>query len=141
MLVQDFVENRAGTFAFERKESGGHFVEHDTKGKKIAASIQRFPQHLFRRHVGDRAKSRSGAGEMRLYVEGRGGRLRSGYWFGRQFGQAEVQDFGVATISDKDVSGLNVTMNDSSGVRGIERVRDLYTHGKHSFQFHGTPGD
>src|SRR5215469_10929303 len=78
---------------------------------------------------------------MLLYIDGSGGRLRSRYWFERQFGQAEVQNFGVATISDKDVSGLNVAMYDSFGVRGIKRVGDLDGEREQNVQIHGTMGD
>ena len=78
---------------------------------------------------------------MLLYVESRGGRLRSRYWFGREFGQAKIENFGVAAISHKNVCGLNVAMNDSFAVRGIERVGDLDAQRDQSLQFHGTTGD
>jgi hypothetical protein len=77
---------------------------------------------------------------MLLEVEGRGGRVRSRDWFGRELGQAEVEDFGVAAIRDKEVRGLNVAMNDSFAVCGIEPVGDLDASREQSFQFHGTPG-
>ena len=77
---------------------------------------------------------------MLVYVEGCGGRLRSCHWFGRELGQAEVEDFGVSAVRDKDVSGLNIAMNDSFGVRGIEGVGDLDSQRDQCFQFHGTPG-
>jgi hypothetical protein len=47
----------------------------------------------------------------------------------------------VAAISDKDIRRLNVAMNDSFGVGGIERVGNLDSQREQSFQFHGTPGD
>src|SRR6266566_3718519 len=78
---------------------------------------------------------------MTLEVEGCGGLLRSRYGFGREFGQAEVEDFGVAAIRDKEVRGLNVAMNDAFGVRGIQGVGDLDAQREQSFQFHGTAGN
>ena len=47
----------------------------------------------------------------------------------------------MAPISDKDVSGFNVAMYDSFGVRGIERVGDLDAEREQSVQIHGTIGD
>jgi len=78
---------------------------------------------------------------MLLCVESRGGPLRACHRLGRELGQAEVKDFGVATIRDEDVRGFNVAMNDSFAVRGIECVGDLDAKRKHSVHFHGTPGN
>jgi hypothetical protein len=69
---------------------------------------------------------------MFLDVEGRGGRFRSRDSSGRKLGQAEIEDFGVAAISDKNVGGLYVAMNDSFGMRSIQRVRDVDTGRKQS---------
>ena len=41
------------------------------------------------------------------------------------FGQPKVQDLGVPPFGDKDISGLNIAMNDTSGVRGVQRIRYL----------------
>ena len=78
---------------------------------------------------------------MLLSVVRLGGLLRPRHWFERQFSQAEVENFGVATISNKDVSGLNVAMNDSFGVRGIERVGDVDAQCHQSVQVHWMTGD
>src|SRR6266478_2984064 len=53
---------------------------------RFSSDIQILASDLFRRHVSDGAKSRTRAGEMLLYVEGRRGPLRSRYWFGRELG-------------------------------------------------------
>src|SRR5208282_2016944 len=66
---------------------------------------------------------------------------RSRYWFGRKFGQAEVEDFGVATLRDKNVGRLNITMNDSFGMRGIECAGDVDSKREQNLQIHGTAGN
>src|SRR6266446_10651988 len=78
---------------------------------------------------------------MLLDVECRGGLLRSCHRLGRELGQAEIEDFGVPTIRDKNIRGLDVAMNNSFGVRGIQRVGDLDAQREQCFQFDGTPGD
>ena len=40
-------------------------------------------------------------------------------------GQAEVQNLGVAALGDENVRGLDVAVNDSLGMRGVESVGDL----------------
>jgi hypothetical protein len=135
--VQDFVENRAVTFAFKRQESGGHFVEHNTKGKKIAASIQRFPQNLFRRHVGNSAHRRAGACQLFGVLSEDCQRFtlstsdpRRGY-----FREPEIQDFGVAPLGDENVRWLDVPVNDALGMRGIQSICNLNRNVKKPIEF------
>ena len=40
-------------------------------------------------------------------------------------GQAEIENLGVSALGDKDVSGLDVAVDDAFGVSGVERVRNL----------------
>ena len=42
---------------------------------------------------------------------------------------------------DEDVGGLDVAMDDALGMRGIERVGDLYGQRQQRVQFQGTPAD
>ena len=44
---------------------------------------------------------------------------------GREFGQAEIQDLGVAALGDENVRGLDIAVHDVLRVGGIERIRDL----------------
>ena len=44
---------------------------------------------------------------------------------GDDLGQTEVENLGVAALSDEDVGGLDVAMDDAFGVRRIQRIGDL----------------
>jgi len=44
---------------------------------------------------------------------------------GGELGEAEVHNFCVASSGDEKISGLDVAMNDTGGVSGIEAVGDL----------------
>jgi hypothetical protein len=43
----------------------------------------------------------------------------------RQFGQTEIQNLCVAARSDKQIGGLDVAMNNSGGVRGVQPLGNL----------------
>jgi hypothetical protein len=48
--------------------------------------------------------------------------------FGRigfELGEAEVENFGVAARSDKNIGGLDVAVKDALGVGGVEGVGDV----------------
>ena len=42
--------------------------------------------------------------------------------FETYFGEAEVENFGVAALGDENIRRLDVAVDDALGVRGIERV-------------------
>ena len=52
----------------------------------------------------------------------------SGCW--RDFGEAEVQNFGVTPLGDKEVGGLDVAMDNALGVCGVEAVGDFDGEGE-----------
>ena len=41
------------------------------------------------------------------------------------FRQTEIENLGVASFGDKNISGLDVSMNDALSVSGVQRVGDL----------------
>ena len=55
-------------------------------------------------------------------LDGRGG-FRAGN--GAHLGQAKIQNFGVSALGDEDVGGLDVAMDNSLGVGGVESVGDF----------------
>ena len=57
------------------------------------------------------------------------------------FGEAEIEDFGVAALGDEDVGGLDVAMDDAFAVGGVERVGDLNGEIEQIVEFHGAAGD
>ena len=56
-------------------------------------------------------------------------------------GETEIENFGVAAISDEDVGGLDVAMNDAFRVGGVERVGDLDAEIEEQFQIEGAAVD
>jgi len=50
---------------------------------------------------------------------------RRGAASGSEFGQTEIQNFGVAALGDKDVRGLDVAVNDALRVSGVKSVGDF----------------
>jgi hypothetical protein len=57
------------------------------------------------------------------------------------FGEAEIQNFGVAALGDENVGGLDVAMNDAFAVGGVERVGNLDGEIEQVVQFHRAAGD
>ena len=96
---------------------GGHFVENQAKRKNVGASVEGFAAGLLGRHVGERAHSDAGFGELL-------GSLRGivGSRVGVKFGEAEVEDFGMIAFGDEDVGGFDIAMDDALGVSGVESV-------------------
>ena len=41
------------------------------------------------------------------------------------FGEAEIEQLGLAALGDENIRGLDIAVNDAFGVRGFERVGDL----------------
>ena len=55
--------------------------------------------------------------------------------------QSEVQNLRVTTFGDEDVSGFNVAVDDSLGMRGIEGIGNFDSERENQFRFQRTPGD
>jgi hypothetical protein len=130
--IQDGFKGDSGGFAAEGHGAGGHFVQHGAERKKIAARVEFLAANLFGRHVSDGAHGGAGAGKHVLRIARGVGRSSYGFTYTRaarvrrqQFRQAEIENFGVAAASDEKIGGLDVAMNDSLGVRGVQRVGDF----------------
>src|SRR5579863_2647014 len=57
------------------------------------------------------------------------------------FGEAEIENFGVAAFGHEDVCGLDIAVNDAFGVGGVEGVRDFDSQVEEQVQLHGTASD
>ena len=128
--IQDAVEDGRGAFARKRQQAGRHFIEHNPEGEQICAAIQFLRRGLFGRHVSDGAEHEPRTGEV---YKGCLSGVAGGHATGRNTGklsQAEIYDFGVSTVGDENVRGLDVAMNNALGVRRIERIGDLDGQGE-----------
>jgi len=55
-------------------------------------------------------------------------------WY--NFRQAKIENLGVSAFGHKDIRRLNITMDDSSGMCGIESVRELDSQRHHGLDLH-----
>ena len=125
------------------KHARGHFVEDDAEGKQIAARVHFFAADLFRGHVGDGTERGAGAGEIfgSDAQRGSGVGFRRGASQGRDFGEAEIEDLGIAALGDENVCGLDVAVDDALRMGGIESVGDFDGIGEELIEFEGAAGD
>ena len=133
--IQDGIEDDARGLAAKRQDAGGHFVQHNAKGKEIGALIERFATHLFRRHIGHGAQCRPRTGEQVFFIDRKrlpfqriAGAARRG-----KLREPEIQNLCMSVVGDEDVGGLDVAMNDSGRVCRAERVGDLAGEGEQRF--------
>ena len=126
-----------GSFSAEGQNAGGHFVEHDAEGKKIGAAVEFFAAQLLGRHVGHGADRGAGTGEIEAGGIGEGLRIAAGGAGGAgDLRQTEVENLGVAAVGDENVRGLDVAMDDSLAVRGIEGVGHFDRQGEQALELH-----
>ncbi len=57
------------------------------------------------------------------------------------FGQAEIEHLGVASLGNKDVRGLDVAVKDALGVGSIQRIGNLDGQRQNQLGFKGTAGN
>ena len=131
IAFQDGVEDYRRGVARKRQLSGGHLINHSPQREKIGAGIELFAPSLLRRHVrdsADRAARVGKAGGARTVVlrdiNCLGGHSRCA----RELGEAEVQNLHLAPLGKENVRRLDVAMDDSFRVCGIDRVRQLNAH-------------
>ena len=141
--IQDGVENGGRAIAAERELAGGHFIEHGAERKKIGARVEFLGTRLFGRHISDGADGAAWTGELcgvhalSGHCLGWGGAAA----FKAYFGEAEVENFGVATVGDENICRLDVSMDDALGVRGIQCVGYIDGDGEKKIEFHRSAGD
>src|SRR5580765_2439407 len=130
IAIEDGVEKESGASGAERQPASSHFVEHDTEREKVGACVEFFGAYLFGRHVGDSAESGAGTGEafgggIAAYFVGGGSNVRGADGLSGKFGQAEIENFGVAAVGDKNVGRLDVAVNDAAGVSGVQSISNF----------------
>ena len=121
------MEDDGGGRSRECDAPGGHFVEDSAEAEKIGARVELFAAGLFGGHVRNGPHGHTRAGERLLgsYSLKRSNGGCGHVAFGGQLRQTEIQQFGLAAVSDQNVSGLNVTVDDAFLVGGVEGVGDL----------------
>jgi len=82
---------------------------------------------LFGRHISDGADGNAAKGEFGDGEGGGIGKIRAGGRERFKFGEAEVEQFGVALLGDENVGGFDIAMDDTTGVRGFESRGNLNT--------------
>src|SRR5271157_385963 len=135
--IENRVKNDTRRVPTKRKSPRGHFIKHCAKRKQVAARIQFLSTNLLWRHVRDCAESHPWAGQMLLVYRERQSVLRSplsgrsSRW--RDFGQPEVENLGMPAFGEEDVRGLDVAVNNSRGVRRIQRISNLDSERQQGF--------
>src|SRR5215469_9911769 len=137
LATHDGFEDDGRTFAAERELASGHFIENDAEGEEVAARVELFGANLFGRHISDGANGAAGTGEV-LGVNALGSHgfdtgRRRGATSGSEFGQTEIENFGVAALGHENVCWLDVAMNNALRVRGIESVRNVDANVEQNF--------
>ena len=105
LLRESLVHGGRHAVGGEGEVLGDHLVEDETERVDVAADVEPFPAHLFRRHVLRRPHDGPGAGQA-------GGLARKG--------DAEVHDVGDAVVIDEDVLRFQVPVDDAAAMRGLE---------------------
>jgi hypothetical protein len=124
-VIEDLIKDDCRGGTRKRVLARGHFVENRAERKQIAARVEFEAARLFGGHVGDRAEGRTGTGEVGD-VSGLGERSQSGQGSLRtHLGETEIENLHLAGRDQKDVSGLDVAVDDALAVSGIERVGEL----------------
>ena len=128
--IQNRVENYGSGVAAKRGAARGHLVEDRAKTKNIGARVEVFAASLLRRHVSDGADGRAGIREHRVaqwrrIQAGSGAESFERQVFGGVLGEAEVENFGLAARGDENIRGLDVAMNNSAGMCGVEGIGNL----------------
>ena len=140
--IQDGFAGDSRAFPAERRCGRRHFVQNRAEGKQIGSRIELSASHLLRGHVSYSSQHRPRTGQIFLegchpglvWIDDRGGRRH-------HFGQAEVENLGLASPRDKNVCGLDIAMNHAGSVGRVECVGDLDRNWQKNFRFERPSGD
>src|SRR5438477_11934792 len=130
MLVQNRVKNYRRTTTAKRRPPRGHFVQDCPKGEQVRSRIEFISPGLFGRHVGYGAHGHAGAGQVliaqatsqRVGIANRCLRTSGAVGF---LGQPEIKNLRLAPGSYENVRRLDVTMENTFRMCGIECVGNL----------------
>src|SRR5881628_3432274 len=89
--------------------------------------------------VGNRAQRHAITGQMGVLCGGSKSGLflfasARAFAFRKQLGQAKVKEFHLSSIGDKNIRGLDITVNDGLRVRCLQCIRHLVAILRHAFQ-------
>jgi hypothetical protein len=115
--MQDRLEHLEVGGPAERPLSREQLVQHDPEREDVAAHVERFPERLFRRHVGNGPHHDAGPGQRQLGARDAVRRRRV-----LEAREAEVGELGVAAARHEDVARLDIAVQDPGGMRGGQRV-------------------
>src|SRR4029077_5309814 len=110
LLVQDGIQSGHDVAALKWLFPGRHFVKHYTERKEVAARIKFLASGLFRRHV-DRGPGNYTDSRKRVLD----GSLLAGcqLLIAQQFSQTKIEHLSLPALSDEDIGGLYIAVQDS----------------------------
>src|SRR5262249_42285404 len=123
--------------------TSGHFVQDNSEGEQIGASVEFLGARLFRGHVSNSAYGAARSREVievnvfcRLGFQGSGGLLCPA-----DLCDAKVQNLRMPTLRDEYIRWFDVPMNDAFRVRRVEGIRDIDGDTEQFVQFQCATGD
>src|SRR5262249_10521963 len=115
--MENGIEHDGGSVPGEWRDGGGHLIKYTAPGAKVGALVGFLTEGLLWRHVGERAEGDTGAGEFggRSGHGGVCGVIDAGISeCGGHLGEAEVENFRLTALRDKNIGGFDVSVNDAA---------------------------
>jgi len=117
VAFQNCGDHAGRTRSAERELPGQHFIEHQAKRKDVTSRVGLLALQLLWRHVIQRSNNlaipRNGSSNIRILQ-------RSGLLC-----EAKIEEFNPL-FGEQDVAGLEVAMDNSFGVGGIQGIENLH---------------